>query len=51
LLAAGATAIAGLSGCSASNGFFAQSEKTYTITVTATSGTLSHSTTVNLTVE
>ncbi len=51
LLAAGAAAMAGLSGCSAGNGFFAQSEKTYTITVTATSGTLSHATTINLTLE
>ena len=43
--------MAGLTGCSATGGFFGQPEKTYTATVTATSGTLSHSTTVTLTVE
>jgi streptogramin lyase len=51
LLAAGIAGIAGLSGCGSTNGFFAQAQKTYTITVTATSGTLSHSTAVTLTVE
>jgi hypothetical protein len=40
----------GLSGC-AGDGFFNQPPQTYTITVTATSGSLQHSTTVSLTVE
>jgi len=39
-----------LSGCG-SSGFFAPNQKTYVITVTATSGTLSHSTTLTLTVK
>ncbi len=49
LLAAGAAA-AGISGCGAS-GYFGQAQQTYTVTVTATSGALSHSTTIQLTVE
>lgn len=40
----------GLSSCG-SSGFFAPNQKTYTITVTATAGTLSHSTTLTLTVK
>jgi trimeric autotransporter adhesin len=51
MLAAGLAAMAGLSGCGSSSGFFAQHQQTYTITITATSGTLSHSTTVELTVQ
>ena len=51
LLIAGMTAMAGVSGCGSSTGFFAQAQKSYTVTVTATSGTLSHSTTMTLTVE
>jgi hypothetical protein len=51
LLIAGMTAMAGLSGCGSTTGFFAQAQKSYTVTVTATSGTLSHSTTMTLTVE
>jgi trimeric autotransporter adhesin len=43
--------MAGLSGCGTNNGFFGQPSQTYTITVTATSGTLSHATTVTLTIE
>jgi hypothetical protein len=39
-----------LNGCG-SSGFFAPGQKTYTIVVTATSGTLSHSTTLTLTVK
>jgi len=33
---------AGLSGCGNNNGFFASPQKTYTVTVTATAGSLSH---------
>jgi hypothetical protein len=48
LIAIGATV--GLGGC-ATSGFFAPNQATYTITVTATSGPLSHSTTLTLTVK
>jgi DNA-binding beta-propeller fold protein YncE len=51
LLVVGSAALAGLSGCSSGGGFFAQQTQSYTVTVTATSGTLSHSTTVTFTVE
>jgi len=51
LSAAALVVTAGLSGCGGSNGFFAQQPQTYTVTVTATSGPLSHSTSVQLTVE
>ncbi len=50
LVAIGATI--GLSGCGSSgSGFFAQAPQTYTLTVTGTSGTLSRSTNITLTVE
>jgi subtilase family serine protease len=48
---AGVAAMAGLSNCSSLSGFPGQSPQTYTVTVTGTSGALSHSTTVILTVE
>jgi len=51
LLAAGAYAMAGLSGCAATSGLSGKPPQTYTMTVTATSGTLSHATTVTLTLE
>ena len=52
LMIAGLSAMATLNGCSgSSNGFFGQQPKTYTVTVIATSGRLSHSTNVTLTVE
>jgi hypothetical protein len=52
LMIAGLSAMATLNGCGgSSNGFFGQQPKTYTVTVIATSGRLSHSTNVTLTVE
>lgn len=48
LLIGGLAGVAGLTGCGASNGFLGQSPKNYTITVTATSGTLQHTSTVIL---
>jgi hypothetical protein len=51
LLAASLATMSGLTGCGTNNGFFAQEEKNYTVTVTVTTGTLSHSTNVTLTVK
>jgi sugar lactone lactonase YvrE len=51
LLAAGMAAVAGMSACGTANGFFAHQQQTSTVTVTGTSGALSHSATVTLTVE
>ena len=48
---AGVAALATLSGCGANNGFFGQPQQSYTITVTATTGTLTHATQVTLTVQ
>jgi predicted outer membrane repeat protein len=41
-------AMAGLTGCGTSSGFFDQSPQNYVVTVTATSGALQHTTTVTL---
>jgi hypothetical protein len=51
LLLAGAGAVAGLSGCGSGNGFIGQPQTTSNLTVTATSGVLSHTTTLTLTVQ
>jgi hypothetical protein len=52
LVVAALTAVVGLSGCGSNgSGFFTQAPQTYSLTVTGTSGTLSHSTTITLTVE
>jgi hypothetical protein len=51
LIVVGVAAMAGLSGCSSTSGFFDQLTNSYTIAVTGTSGTLSHSTSVTLTVQ
>jgi hypothetical protein len=51
LLGAGAAAVAGLSGCNSTSGFLGQAPQAYTVTVTGTMGTLSHSTAVTLNVK
>jgi ABC-type transporter Mla subunit MlaD len=51
LLAAGAAAMVGLSGCVSNTGFFTQPQHSYTVTVTGVSGSLSHTSNVTLTVE
>jgi CSLREA domain-containing protein len=51
LLAITLAAAVGLSGCGSKIGFFGQPQQTYTVTMTGTSGALSHSATVNLRVE
>jgi hypothetical protein len=51
LMGAGLAVVTGLASCRANSGFFAQQQQTYTVTVTATSGTLSHSAALTLTVE
>jgi MBG domain/Bacterial Ig-like domain (group 3)/Putative Ig domain len=51
MLAAGMAAIAGIGGCGSTSGFFAQQQQSYTVTVTGTSGSLTHSATVTLTVQ
>ena len=51
LLVVSAAAIAGLTGCVSSNGFFGQTQQSYNITVTLTTGSLSHSTNLTLTVQ
>jgi hypothetical protein len=43
--------IIGLSGCGARNGFFAQQQQAYNVTVTISTGALSHSTSLTLTIE
>jgi hypothetical protein len=44
-------AISGLIGCGSTIGFFGQAQHSYTVTVTGTSGSLSHTSTITLTVE
>ncbi len=52
LMAVGSAGILmAITGCGISNGFFAQPQKTYTVTVAGTSGSLQHSTNLTLTVQ
>jgi hypothetical protein len=51
MLIAGMAAVAGLSGCGNTIGFFGQAPQSHQVTVTATMGTLSHSTNVTLYVQ
>jgi len=51
LLIAGMAAMIGMSGCGSTIGFFGQAQQSYTVGVTGTSGTLSHTSNVTLTVE
>jgi len=50
-LGAGVAALAGLSGCGSGVGFFGTAQRNYTVGVTGTSGALSHTSNVTLTVE
>ncbi len=51
LSASGLTGLAGCAGKSNGNGFFGQAPQSYTITITATSGTIQHSVAVQLNVQ
>jgi CSLREA domain-containing protein len=51
LLTGGAAATLSLSGCGSGNGFFDQAPQNYTITITATAGSLQHSANVMLNVQ
>jgi sugar lactone lactonase YvrE len=52
LLVAGAVSAAGIMGCGAKDsGYFGQAQQTYKVVITATSGSVSHSTSVILTVQ
>jgi hypothetical protein len=51
LLGGGMAAMTGLSGCGSNTGFFAQAQRSYPMTVTVSSGSLSHTSTITLTVE
>ena len=51
LLAGGAAATLSLSGCGSNAGFFAQAQQNYTVTMTATAGSVQHVSTVTLNVQ
>lgn len=51
VLLAGIVTAAGLTGCGTGNGFFGHAPKTYSITITATSGTIQHSVNATLNVQ
>jgi hypothetical protein len=47
----GATGVLTVVGCGSNTGYFAQKQQSYTVTITATSGTVSHSTNVVVVVQ
>jgi hypothetical protein len=51
ILFVSALAVGAISSCGGGHGFFAQPPQSYSLTVTATAGTLTHSTNVTLTIE
>ena len=51
VLITGGAAISGMIGCGSHNGFFDQTPRSDDVTITVTTGALSHSTTVTLNVE
>ncbi len=51
VLSGGSALLAGLNGCGSNNGFFGQPPQTYSVVVTASTGSLSRSTTIILTVQ
>jgi len=51
VVVAGLAAIGGMAGCGAHNGFFGQAPQNYTVTVTVTAGSVSHSTDLTLNVQ
>jgi hypothetical protein len=51
LFAASIATLVTLTGCGSGNGYFAQAQQSYSVTVTVTSGSVIHTTNVNLTVE
>ena len=48
LLLGGMAATVSLSGCSSRNGYFAQAQKSYDVTITASAGSLTHTATVTI---
>jgi hypothetical protein len=48
LLIGGMATVATLSGCGSPNGFFAQSQRSYDVIITATAGSLTHTATVTI---
>lgn len=46
-----AAMLAGIAGCGSQSGYFGQQQKTYTVTITGTSGALSHFTNVQIIIE
>ena len=51
LLMAGLVASLGLTGCGTSNGLFAQTQKSYDVTMALTAGSVTRTTHINLTIQ